>query len=126
MTLSLAGIPKIPSGLDLVKRFEASILLNGLISGERAHAILLEVVRRVAADRPPDTQAAFDRLHDLQTYLNNTTTPGIVPLTVAELVLAFEASKAAVLAAAPQRAIAGWGTRTKQRVPNGEAGKRRV
>jgi hypothetical protein len=87
--MSLAGIPRIASGLDLVKRFEPSALLNGLISGDRAHRILLELARRISQDRPSDTEAAFNRLHDLNTYLNNTTSEGVEPLEPQELAAAF-------------------------------------
>jgi hypothetical protein len=105
-TTSIAGLPRITSGVDFVNRFEPNVLLNGLISGERAHHLLLEVVRRIAQDRPSDAEAAFDRLHDLQSFLNNTTTvPAMDPR---DLVVAFDAAKAAVTAAEPWHGPSRW------------------
>jgi hypothetical protein len=123
---SLAGQPRIQHGLDFVQRWEANVLLNGLVSGERAHRILLEIVRRISQDRPSDAEAAFDRLHDLQTYLNNTTT--VPPLTPTELVDAFEAAKQAITTAEPWHGPSRWkqpgrprvGRPSDRRVPPGQ------
>jgi hypothetical protein len=67
---SLAGHTRIHSGIDFVQRHEASILFSGLVSGERAHRILTEVVRRLAQDRPADMTDAYCRLYELQQFLN--------------------------------------------------------
>lgn len=100
---TLSGLPRIHSGLDFVQRWEANVLLNGLIGGSRAHRILLEVVRRIANDRPPDMQAAFDRLQELQAFLNAMDHPitGAPAIDARDLVLCFEHAKHAVMHTEP-------------------------
>jgi hypothetical protein len=67
---SLYGIPRVQSGLDFVQRWEAAVLLTGLVDGPRAHAILLACVRRLTQDRPSDLAPACNRLYELQQFLN--------------------------------------------------------
>jgi hypothetical protein len=102
-TGSMAGLPRIQNGLEFVRRWEANVLLNGLISGQRAHRILLEVVRRIAREKPRDQEAAFDRLNELQSFINAMEHPitGTPALDPKDLVLAFEHAKQAVLHTEP-------------------------
>jgi hypothetical protein len=99
--MSLAGVPRIQNGLEFVERFTPSILLHGLVDGATANRILLEVVRTLCEDRPSDLEIAFDRLHDLQTYLSNTTSPGVVPLERSELEMAFASALEVLRSATP-------------------------
>lgn len=93
------GHPRITSGVDFVQRWEARALFAGLLSGERAHRILLELVRRVANDRPPDLAEAFARLYEMQQFLNAmTSTPhGAPSIPIESMIEALDAMKAALL-----------------------------
>jgi hypothetical protein len=86
---SLFGVTRVESGVDFVQRWEASTLLNGLISGQRAHSILLEVVRRLTQDKPQDLDLALNRCYEMQQFLNSMDqdprTPVLTPEALDEL-----------------------------------------